>query len=118
MKVKLVDIYNSVPVMNKILETPLPASISFQLSKLLKTLNDEMKSIEEQRVKLVEKYGSSKDSGETVVSEDKKEGFLQEFSELLNTDIEVTWHPLSASKFDALQLSVNEMSRVQFLFSE
>lgn len=118
MKVKLVDIYNSVPVLNKILETPLPASISFQLSKLLKTLNDEMKSIEEQRVKLVEKHGSTNNNGETMVSEDKKQEFLQEFSDLLNTEVEVTWQPLSASKFDALQLSVNEMTRVQFLFAE
>jgi lipoate-protein ligase A len=117
-KVKLVDIYNSVPVMNKILETPLPASVSFQLSKLLKTLNDEMKSIEEQRIKLVEKYGNKSETQETVVSEENKEKFLQEFSDLLNTEVEVTWHPLSSSKFDALQLSVNEMSRVQFLFSE
>jgi hypothetical protein len=53
-----------------------------------------------------------------MVSEDKKQDFLQEFSDLLNTEVEVTWQPLSASKFDALQLSVNEMSRVQFLFAE
>lgn len=118
MKVKLVDIYNSVPVMNKILETPLPASISFQLSKLLKTLNDEMKSIEEQRVKLVEKYGVKGEKEETVVPDENKAKFIQEFSDLLNTEIEVTFNPLSSSKFDALQLSVNEMSRVQFLFEE
>lgn len=118
MKVKLVDVYNSVPVMNKILETPLPASISFQLSKLLKTLNEEMRAIEEHRIKLVEKYGVKGDSQEMTVAEDKKQEFLKEFGELLNTEVEVTWEPLSASKFDALQLSVNEMTRVQFLFSE
>ncbi len=118
MKVKLVDIYNSVPVMNKILETPLPASISFQLSKLLKSLNEEMKSIEEQRIKLVEKYGTKGENQEVIVSDEQKQKFMQEFSDLLNTEVEVTWQPLSASKFDALQLSVNEMSRVQFLFSE
>ena len=67
MKVKLIDIYNSVPVMNKILETPMSASLAFQLNKLLKTLNDEMKSIEDQRIKLVEKYGSKEQSSETVV---------------------------------------------------
>lgn len=118
MKVKLVDVYNSVPVMNKILETPLPASVSFQLSKLLKTLNEEMKAIEEQRIKLVEKYGVKTENNEMTVSEEKKQEFLKEFGELLSTEVEITWEPLSSSKFDALQLSVNEMTRVQFLFSE
>jgi vacuolar-type H+-ATPase subunit I/STV1 len=118
-KVKLIDIYNSVPVMNKILETPMSASLAFQLNKLLKVLNDEMKSIEEERVKLVEKYGSKDDNSDAVVvSDENKNKFMSEFSELLGTDVTISWEPLSISKVDGLQLTVNEMSRIQFLFKE
>ena len=119
MKVKLIDIYNSVPVMNKILETPMNASLAFQLTRLLKVLNDEMKSIEEQRIKLVEKYGTKNDGEEAVVvSDENKEKFMGEFSELLNTDVELNWQPLSVNKVETLQLTVNDMARVQFLFKE
>ena len=118
MKVKLIDVYNSVPVMNKILETPMNASLAFQLTKLLKTLNDEMKSIEEQRIKLVEKYGTKQEGEAVVVSDENKEKFMSEFTQLLNTDVDLTWEPLSVSKMEGLQLSVNEMSRIQFLFKE
>ena len=118
MKVKLIDVYNSVPVMNKIIETPMNASLAFQLTRLLKTLNDEMKTIEEQRIKLVEKYGSKTEEDAVVVSDENKEKFLSEFTELLNTDVDLTWEQLSISKMEGLQLSVNEMSRIQFLFKE
>ena len=57
MKVKLVEIYNCVQVMNKILDAELPASVAFKLTKLLKSINDEIKTVEDQRVKMVSKYG-------------------------------------------------------------
>jgi len=118
-KVKLIDIYNSVPVMNKILETSMSASLAFQMTKLLKTLNDEMKSIEDQRVKLVEKFGTKQEGNDTLmVSDENKDKFMSEFGELLNTSVEISWEPLSVTKVDGLQLTVNDMARVQFLFKE
>ena len=118
MKVKLFEIYSSVPVMNKILEATLPATVSFQLTKLLKTLNEEIKIIEEQRVKLVTKYGENGENEAVTVSDSKKEEFLKEFSELLESEIELNWQPLSISNFDGLNLSVNDMLKVQFLFTD
>jgi len=118
MKVKLFEIYSSVPVMNKILEATLPASASFQLTKLLKTLNEEIKIIEEQRVKLVTKYGESEENEAVTVSDAKKDDFLKEFSELLDSEIDLNWNPLPISSFEGLNLSVNDMLKVQFLFAD
>ena len=118
MKVKLVEVYNSVSVMNKILDAQLPASIAFKLTKLLKSLNDEIKSIEDQRVKLVSKYGEKDENNSVSVSETNKESFMKEFGELLNTDIEIQWEPVSIEKFDGLNLSANDLLKVSFLFAE
>jgi hypothetical protein len=118
MKVKLVEVYNSVSVMNKILDAELPASVAFKLTKLLKSLNDEIKSIEDQRVKLVSKHGQKDENGSVSVSESNKEEFIKEFSELLSTEIEIEWEPVSVEKFDGLNLSANDLLKVGFLFSE
>jgi hypothetical protein len=118
MKVKLFEIYSSVSVMNKILDAELPATIAFQLTKLLKVLNDEIKNIEDQRVKLVSKYGSSGNDQTTSVSEENKQQFLKEFGELLDTEIDLNWTPLPVEKFEKLNLTANDMLKVSFLFSE
>ena len=118
MKVKLFDIYNSIQVMNKVLETPLPVSVSYHLGKVFKSLNDELKSVEEQRIKLVEKFGSKEEGKEVSVSDENKEKFLKEFSELLETSVEIEWTPLSVSKFDNIQLTVADLSKISFLFTE
>jgi putative IMPACT (imprinted ancient) family translation regulator len=115
MKVKLVEVYNSVSVMNKILDAELPASVAFKLTKLLKSLNDE---IEDQRVKLVSKQGQKDENGSVSVSEANKEEFMKEFGELLSTEIEIQWEPVSVEKFDGLNLSANDLLKVGFLFSE
>lgn len=118
MKVKLFEIYSSVPVMNKILDAELPATVAFQLTKLLKTLNDEIKVIEEQRVKLVSKHGQKSGDDNLTVPDTNKEAFLKEFSELLDTEIELNWTPVSVSKFEGLNLSANDLLKVAFLFAD
>jgi len=118
MKVRLVDVYNSVQVINKILDAQLPATIAFQLTKLIKSLDGEIKIIEEQRVKLVSKYGEETKENGVTVSEANKEAFLKEFTELLETEIEINWNPVDISKFEALNLSANDLMKVSFLFSE
>ena len=118
MKVKLFEIYNSVSVMNKILEAQLPAAVAFQLTKLLKTLNEEVKTIEEQRVKLVTKHGETGENQTVTVPESKKQEFLKEFADLLDTEIDLNWNPLPVDKFEGLNLSTNDMLKVSFLFAE
>lgn len=86
------------------------------MMKLVNKLNDELKTIEDQRVKLVKKY-STEEQG--TVSEDNKNKFLQEFSVLLETEIDLDWEKIPLKTLDNnLKLSVNDLSKVQYIFSE
>jgi len=114
MKVRLIDIYGSVSVLNKLVEEPLPTKISFKLMKLLNTLNSEVKLVEEQRLKLVKQYS---EDGNTV-SDQNKEVFVKEFSEFLNDEIEVTWEPIEVDSLgDNIKLSVSDLSKINYLFN-
>jgi hypothetical protein len=115
MKVKLVDIYSSVATLNKVIEEPLPTKISFKLMKLLNQLNAEVKLIEDQRLKLVKQY-----SGDGMsVSDENKELFIKEFSDFLNEEVDLNWETISVESLgDNLKLSVTDLAKVQYLFSE
>ncbi len=115
MKVRLIDIYNSVSVLNKLVEEPLPTKTSFKLMKLLNILNAEVKLVEDQRVKLIKQY--SMDG--TTVSEQNKENFIKEFTDFLNDEVEVQWEPVEIDNLgDNLKLSVADLSKIQYLFKE
>ena len=88
MKVKLIDIYSSVAALNKLMEQPLPAKVSFRLMKLLNAVNEEVKMIEEQRMKLVKKHAedgvtvAQDESGKKLVLIDNDEALVAANKEL------------------------------------
>ena len=115
MKVKLIEIYSSVATLNKLIEEPLPTKVSFKLMKLLAQLNAEVKLVEDQRLKLVKQYSLDGES----VSEENKEAFIKEFTDFLNEDAEINWEAISIDSLgDNLKLSVVDLAKVQYLFSE
>jgi len=115
MKVRLIDVYNSVSVLNKLVEEPLPTKVSFRLMKLLNALNSEVKLIEEQRLKLIKQYSTD---GNTV-SDQNKEAFIKEFSEFLNEEMEVQWDAIDINELgENLKLSVVDLAKVQYLFKD
>jgi hypothetical protein len=117
MKVKLSDVYVSVPVLTKVLDLELPVNISYKFMKLVNNLNQELKNIEEQRVKLVKKYSSDEEG--TNVSDDKKSEFLNEFTGLLNEEIEINWEKMVLTNLgNDLKLTPNDLNKVSYLFSE
>lgn len=116
MKVRLSDVYVSVPVLNKVLDLELPINVSYKVMKLVNSLNTELKNIEEQRVKLVKKYSGSDQNN---VSEENKQEFLKEFSALLEEEIDVSWDKISVSSLGTnMKLSVNDLGKISYLFSE
>ena len=115
MKVRLIDVYSSVSVLNKLIEEPLPTKLSFKLMKLLNALNAEVKLVEDQRLKLIKQYSVD---GNTV-SEENKEAFVKEFSEFLNEEIDMQWEQIEVDNLgDNLKLSVTDMAKIQYLFKE
>jgi hypothetical protein len=117
MKVSLFEIYSSVGVLNKLVDLALPAKSSYKFVKIMKKFNDELKMLEDERQKLINKYGEEKD-GVVSVLEKHKEDFLKEFSELLETQIDVDWDPISIDSLGNVELSVSEITKIQFLFRD
>jgi hypothetical protein len=97
------------------MEEPLPAKVSFKFMKLLNQLNNEVKLVEDQRLKLVKQYAVDG----TSVAEENKETFVKEFSEFLNDEIDISWEPIDIDLLgDKLTLSVADLSKIQYLFKE
>lgn len=115
MKVKLIDIYSSVGSLNKLIDEPLPAKISFKLMKLLNQLNQEVKLIEDQRTKLIKKFAGEEG---TTVKDENKEQFIKELTEILEEFVDISWEPVSIDALGDIKMSVAELSKVQYLFVE
>lgn len=117
MKVRLFEIYSSVNILNKLVNVSLPAKTSYKFVKVMQKFNDELKLLEEQRQKLINKYGAEGENGFTV-TEENKETFIKEFSDLMEVELDIDWEPISIDSFGEAELSVADISKIQFLLKD
>ena len=118
MKVSLGEVYMSTAVMNKLIEAPLSAKLSFRLARVMREMNDALKTLEEERTKLIKKFGKDNGDGSIAVTEENKNLFLEEFNTLLDEEIETSWDKIEPEVLGDTPLSVADVSKIGFLFKQ
>lgn len=90
MKLKLSDIFQSKDSLVKLANSDLNIKTAYNLSKLVKKLNEEYQSLEDFRVELVRKHGNLEEGNYRVPqSGEQFENFVKEYNEFMQTEIEV-----------------------------
>ena len=96
-KVQLKDIIEGTEVLKKLAGQPLRGKVAFQISKILKRLEDELTLFNNTRVEIIKKYSQTDENGELIsdengnvkLKEETIEDFNKEITELLNMEIEI-----------------------------
>ena len=96
------------PLVN-LIDKQIPIKTAWKLNRLVKSLDKELGEIEEFRVGLVKKFGEEGDDGNFSVPKDKMELFIDEFNELLNTEIDVEFEPIDIEVFGDINISAKDL---------
>lgn len=111
---KLKDLYNAYPALTKLAGQDLPLPELYRLSRILRTLEGDIRFFMEQRNELFRKYGAEQD-GEIVVLPEYAEKFAAEMDELGEIDADVDAEKLglpmelSAENAGTVRLSYNDL---------
>jgi len=108
--IKLGELRTIIEGINEILGKELPIKSAYWLGKLAKKIQKEFAELEENRIKLVQKYVLRDESDNPVIENDKfifsdTNSFNAQFSELLETDVEIDFTPLEVEKLGDVKLS-------------
>ncbi|HUS49932.1 MAG TPA: hypothetical protein VMZ91_07185 [Candidatus Paceibacterota bacterium] len=118
-KFSLGEIYGLTRSLQKLTDKELPIKVSFRLYQFLKNSAVEMETLEKARVKLVEKYAGAQEEGkEMKVADDKREKFQEEFTSLLNEEVEIPFEPISVEDLGGISISANDLFSMQKIFKE
>ena len=119
MKVKLGEIMNAIPVLQKVAQAQLPAAIAFNLYKVTKVLEVERENFEGRRMDLIKKYsdGFNEETREYTFPEDNRAKFMKEINELLNVEVELNT-PVVNLVDSGINISVAEIEAISFLLPE
>ena len=118
-KFNLGEIYGLTRSLQKLVNKELPVKISFRLCRFLRESAVEMESLEKSRVQLVEKFAEPKEEGkEMKVSDENREKFQQEFSNLLSEEVNIDFEQISIEDLGDISLSANDLIPMQKIFKE
>ena len=119
MKVTLQQVLDAMPAVSQFAQKELPAKAAYRISKLVKKLNSEARDLQEQRNRLIEKYGHKVLKGEQWVMEVRPENigaFMAELKTLLSEEVEL--EGVASIKFadiEHLNLSPAVLSDLDFM---
>lgn len=119
-KVKMIDVYNSVGALNKLLEMKMAVKTSMKVVNIVKEINLHLAEAEKSRNALLQKHGRKDKEGVYNVPDSKKEKFVEELNaNLLGTEVEIRSDLLKEQDFDAnFSITPAELSSISFLIEE
>lgn len=119
MKLTLGEIYGLTRGLQKITNKELPIRVSYRICKFMTLCAVEMEILEKSRVKLVDKYAApDEENKEKQVSEENRTKFQEEFSTLLQEEVEIEFEPILIDDLGDISLSTNDVISMQKIFKE
>jgi len=123
-KIKLSNVVNATETFNKIMQQSFKGSLAFKIARLARELDKEMQTFNEERQKIIQKYGNKDENGELIIDENGNvkfdnaniEEINQEFNSLLETELEINADKLPMDSIDNFEITPQEMLNIEIFF--
>lgn len=109
MKIKLSEIYAANSAFIKITNQDLPIRLAFRLGQDVRIISEIFRDVEAQRLKLVNKLGAPNADGQTQVTQENMKTFTDEFSTLLEEEVDLPIQPINLDELGAVTLTPKEV---------
>lgn len=123
MKLSNEKIINSIGALNKLSNMELPIKLSYALSKNITKINMELEVYNNERQKLIEKYGAKDEEGKLEAREDgtidivDSENWNRDLKELLEIETDVDIHTIDLESINTdIKITPGELMVIDFMF--
>lgn len=106
---KLRQIINAVPALTKLANADMGLQNSYNLQKLLSSLQTEIEFFNEHKMKIASKYGTVKENGLVDIPKEKEAEAQSELDELLELDVQTVVTTIKIPITENVQLSANDI---------
>lgn len=124
--ITLNDIINASETFNAIMQQSFKGSLAFKIARLARELNKEMETFNTERQKLLTRYCVKDENGELKTNEDGTvqvvpamiDEFNEEFTSLLNTEVEINADKLPMDNIDNFDITPQQMLNLEKFFED
>jgi len=102
--------------LNRLVQVNMPAKYAFRLQKTMKTLQQELKDLNEHKETLIKKYGEevNNEQGRSIqVKTEHAEIFWKEWNEILEDTISISANPIPLSLIEDSEVTIADMALLE-----
>lgn len=117
---KLRDLVIAQEALGRLLALELPAAISYKIARVARPVQAELRSYEQERVKLVQRLGEDNEQGQIVVLPEKVIEFNKELDALLDVDVKPEIRAVDPAILyeDGIKVKPADLMVLWFLFED
>ena len=124
--IKVKNAIDAIDSFSEIMTQNVKGSLAFKVSRLVRELNKELDTFNEERRKLIEKYALRDENGDIVTTEEGNIKLIpesikecdEEFMSLLNTEIEINAGKLSMKDVDEFNITPEKIDYLMYFIEE
>jgi len=106
MEVEVNDVFSLNEGLNTLSEKELPVGVAFNIQRINRVVGDELKTAEEMRVKLINKYKDKDlDNGQVKLKENKLGEFNKELDELLKQKVKIDVKKINIKELESISVT-------------
>ena len=106
----LKEIVSAVPALGKLSAANLRLKTAYELKKTADILQKEVDFFEQERRKIVEKYGTAQEDGAVLIPAEQRAQADEEYARLLSMEVQPDFSRLQISISEDAKLSVNDLA--------
>ena len=107
---QLKEIVSAVPALSKLASANLRLKTAYTLKQTADILQKEVDFFEQERKKILEKYGKVQEDGSVLIPVEQRTKAEEEYSRLLSMEVQPEFSRLQISLSEDAKLSVNDLS--------
>jgi len=120
------DLINSGDIFRELAQQPIKMRVAYNIARIIREVENEMKIFEETRRKLFDKYGEKDENGELLINADGNititpeniSLYNNEIQEVLNTSITLNAEKLNIEDLENIELTPNQVYLINAFINE
>lgn len=120
------DLINSGDIFRELAQQPIKMRVAYNIARIIREVENEMRIFEETRRKLFDKYGEKDENGELLINADGNititpeniSLYNNEIQEVLNTSITLNAEKLNIEDLENIELTPNQVYLINAFINE
>lgn len=116
---RIIELLESQPTMQRLVTQRMPAKVAYALAKNIKQMNEELKTFDETRVKLLEEnWETDPKTSQFKIPPEDQERWNTMYNDLIESEVKIDPYMIKLSLLDSVELTPGEMLAISWMVAE